>query len=396
MTDRRVQGLLDRLHELRPYAKTAEDIACNVNWLVSEGCHTWFHESGSLGAALGPGDYAEFMSSLASRCPHTALGFSMHAYTVRGLWPVLSESQQAFLRARIEGDGALLGALNDPNLYFIRPSGLDFGSFPLRARSVEDGSGGYRLSGTKKFVSLEPFVSYLPLYALAEEKGGQKRIVILLIDKNRDSVVRAEDWDSIAMGGTFSNSLSFEDAYIPQERVIYEGAGAFSETALLAYWYRLSKASVYLGMARLAMEQAETACRSHKVPHTGRSLGFFPGVQFTLAEMVVLVETSLSQIARLCTLMDGCLQKPADAAARDRETNVCSLVTMQYVLKASESVVNLAMKIAGVSSLSSGHTLSSLYTDVKAGQFHAPQPDIAAELIAKDKLGIVPVRSRWV
>ena len=65
------------------------------------------------------------------------------------------------------------------------------------------------------------------------------------------------------------------------------------------------------------------------------------------------------------------------------------LAAKQHAVDGALRVVNLALKIAGASSLSRNGELERLYRDVRAGAFHPPNADAAHEVIGQAWLGVL-------
>ncbi|HDR3523492.1 acyl-CoA/acyl-ACP dehydrogenase (plasmid) [Bacillus cereus] len=322
--------------------------------------------------------------------PSISLSISMHLYTIWGLQSLLSEDQKKYYFEKVRTENALFSSLNEPGLYFVQPKQVNEKEFPIVAKKIGDS---YIVNGVKNFVSLEPYVRYLPVYALIENHQGPGfGIVVLILDKQTHGIYIEKNWDTISMKSTHSNRVILKDVIVNQDQVVDIGAN-IQKTELLGYLFRLSVSSVYYGVAQTALDYIVEQCKKKKVPHTNTKLAFFPGVQFSLSEIIILLETSYSQIRYLCDLLDQFLQNKHEY--KSEQVNTSSLITKEYVTNTAQQIVNKAMKIEGIGSLFEENPLSILYTDVKAGAFHPPQRDILYELLAKQKLGIIPFRNRW-
>lgn len=220
----------------------------------------------------------------------------------------------------------------------------------------------------------------------------EARVAVLLIRKSADGISIEADWDTISMTESYSNSVRFDNVHVPLADVVLKEKDALLKTNVFAYLFRLSIVSVYYGIAQRAYQFVLDYCKERQVPHTNRTLSFFPGAQFSVAEISMLLEGSRSQIIRYCELLQTYLERKASAD----NINIISLMTKEIVVRNAEEVVNLAMKIVGISSITHKNILSKLYQDVKAGQFHPPQSDVAYEMIAKHELGVLTHRTRWL
>ncbi|MBJ6360579.1 acyl-CoA dehydrogenase family protein [Paenibacillus sp. GCM10012307] len=366
-------------------AQSEKSFSDKINFLLENNAHQY-----TCNTRVKPTDYFELISGLSATCPSTALSFSMHLYTQWGMKHILPNGKLDEVMGTDIDNKKLFGSLNEPGIYFVRENQLIPDHFVIHAKRTKDG---YLVNGVKKFVSLEPFVHFLPVYCYVDNPlGHEARIAILLIRKSAEGICIEEDWDTISMTESYSNSVRFHNVHVPHDDVLLKEKDALQKTNVFAYLYRLSIVSVYYGIAKKAYQFVLDYCKEKQVPHTNRTLSFFPGVQFSVAEISILLEGSRSQIIRYCELLKLFLEgKPSVD-----NINIVSLMAKEIVVKNAEQVVNLAMKIVGISSITNGNVLSKLYQDVKAGQFHPPQYDVAYEMIAKHELGVLTHRTRWL
>jgi len=375
--------LLDQIEVLRGRDQTMQD---HITHLIGAGAHAVPITDSHFNAAR----YCEIAAKLGEVDPALALSFTMHLYTVWGLKHHKNSVLHAAL-SEVRDAGALTGSLNEPGMYFMSPGQLDPQSFPIRARKVD---GGYVVNGTKKFVSLEPFVSFLPVYcALEDYSGDDLGLVCLMLRKSSDGVEVVDDWKSVAMQATASNSVRFTEVFCPDNMAICDEHTPIMSLAVQGYLFRFSVSSVYLGIARGVMQHTISSAKSSRPPGSKLTLARYPGVQFSAAEMIISLDVMEAQMERFAITLDRYLAgDPAAEAAIVRT----SLVAKEVVARETEKIVANAMKIDGIGSLASSNPLSKIYTDAKAAQFHPPQRDVACELLAKEALGVISLKNRWL
>jgi alkylation response protein AidB-like acyl-CoA dehydrogenase len=335
-------------------------------------------------------EYMAVVSELARLDAPSALSISMHLYT---LWGISKRQGLKFsgVLDDIATHGQLMGSLNEPGLYFLTPGQLNIETYPVRARKVD---GGYRVTGLKKFVSLEPFVSFLPVYCMVENYTGEDLgVIALMVRKNADGVSVIEDWNSVAMQDTHSNSIKFENVFCPDELAICNENTPIETLSVQGYLFRFNVCCVYLGISRQALDFAITTASTKRPPNGNNVLAKYPGVQFSVAEMLISMEIMESQMRSFCTELDDFLSKNEDV---DQNINRISLIAKEVIARESESLVSSAMKITGINSLSNDNPLSTIFKDIKAAQFHPPQRDVTYEILAKEKLGVISYKQRWM
>ncbi len=370
------------------------DVLRDANYSTAE-CVEHLIRIGAHAAPINEADfnatsYCEIAATLGAINPSLALSFTMHLYTVWGLYRHQNSVVRPALKAIVQ-QAALTASPNAPGLYFTAPGQLDLNTYPIRARKVE---GGYIVDGIKKFVSLEPFVSFLPVYcALEGYQGDDLGLVCLMLRKSSEGVRVLEDWNTVAMQATASNSVAFEGVFCPDDMVICDERTPIASLALQGYLFRFSVSSVYLGIARHVMQHTIGSASSKRPPGSSLPLSRYPGVQFSTAEIIISLDTMEAQMERFAKVLDGFMSGDPEAADIISRT---SLVAKEVVARESEKIVSAAMKIDGISSLSAANPLSRIYTDAKAAQFHPPQRDVACELLAKEALGVISFKNRWL
>ncbi|MBA4493463.1 acyl-CoA dehydrogenase family protein [Paenactinomyces guangxiensis] len=365
-----------------------------IQKLLDNGVHCFTVLDDKDGGSLDPFDYFRLIESLVEDSPAVALSMSMHLYTVWGLQFLFNEKQKLTYFEKVKNDRALFGSPNEPALYFVTGRNFNEDEYPIIARK----SGNiYFVSGKKRFVSLEPFVKYLPVYCYVKGYNSSKiGLALFIIDKNSEGVSVTKDWNTISMKESYSNTVCFDDVIVKEDQIVFCEGQTIDKADILAYLFRLSVCSVYYGIMLKAINMVTESCKKKKVPHTNSKLSSFPGVQFTLAEMIILQETCYSQIKRFCELLKNYIVTYPDNIGKDSALNTISIITKEYVTKSAEEVVNKAMKIEGIGSIFEDNILSKLYLDIKAGLFHPPQSDVVYEILAKQKLGIFSFRRRWL
>lgn len=377
--------LYDFVEEFARFSmESAPDFSEKVSFLLNIDAHQYTQDNN-----INPLEYFKLISGLSESCPSVALSFAMHLYTQWGLQAIGLEGQWRDIM-QDAASGKLFASLNEPGFYFIKENQLLPEQFSIHATKTDKG---YLISGVKRYVSLEPNVYFLPVYCYVDNPSNEEgRIAVLLIRRNSEGISVKPDWDTISMSESSSNSVFFENVFVPNTDTMFNGKDTLQNTNVFGYLFRLSIVAVYYGIAKRAYQFVKDYCKEKQVPHTQRPLSFFPGVQFSIAEIAILLETSYSQITRYSSLLQDFL---LGTPIKDNINNV-SLITKETIVKNAEQIVNLSMKITGISSISKSNILSKLYQDVKAGAFHPPQADVAYEIIAKHELGVLTHRTRWM
>ncbi|MFD2384732.1 acyl-CoA dehydrogenase family protein [Paenibacillus xanthanilyticus] len=358
-------------------------LSLSVNDLIEQGIHKATLPS-PYGQAYSPSQYKDMLVRIAGHNPSLALSMSMHLLTVWGLSRIQTDFDRGHYFQEVSSRNSLFASPNDPVLYFRKLSDINPDKFPVKMTFVD---GGVLVNGIRPYVSLEPFVQFLPIMSITRNPDTQENeIIFAMVHKSDPGVSVKKDWDTIAMSETHSNTVELKQVFLPTERIISRNAEIPLDMDIFPYLFRIGISSVYFAVAKTALEHVAQAIAPSISEFASRAFG----LRQKLAEMKILLDTSESQLNRYCQLVESYLQgEPAP------DITSVSLITKEYVLTSAERIVELAVDTMGVQAMQPQSLLYKLYRDVKANTFHLPRSDVLKEIIAKQKLGVLTIRSRW-
>lgn len=123
-----------------------------------------------------------------------------------------SEEQKAkYLPELMSGDHVGSLAMSEAG------AGSDVVSMRLRADRVE---GGFRLNGTKFWITNAPYAQTLVVYAKTEPEAGSKGITAFLIEKDFPGFSIGQKIEKVGMRGSPTAELVFQDCFVPHENVM--------------------------------------------------------------------------------------------------------------------------------------------------------------------------------
>ncbi|XID90685.1 acyl-CoA dehydrogenase family protein [Paenibacillaceae bacterium WGS1546] len=356
--------------------------------LAEAGLHAATLPESDGGLSCGFEETSRLLAEIAAGCPSTALCLAMHYYTLAGLSKFRDNGMLVRVFDDIRNNGEYMTSFNQPNVMLQLKREQTQNSTRIAIRKLEDG---YLINGVKPYVSGCERFKYFPIYGNQEDSETKLGITALMVTRE-DAGVRIEKaWQSTAMRGTLSHHVRLDNVFVPRERLIGEEGTGVEDTNELTLWSRLAISSVYQGIAKAAVDYILNAVKHKKDSYSQISLAFMPGVQFTLAELLIQLETASSQLLAFA--------RQADEESRQRnfsdELFQKSLITKYYVTHTANETVYKAMQIEGMNALTRGQTLERLYRDVRAATFHQPGSDLLKELLAKKSLGLITLRNRW-
>lgn len=286
---------------------------------------------------------------LARHCGSTALAIAMHhqvtAFTA-WRWRRNLPGAEATLR-RVAGNETVL----------VSTGGGDFTHPRGRAVMVE---GGYRVSGVKRFASQSPVGTLMSTMFVYDDPERGRRVLNMAVPFG-EGVTIEDDWDSMGMRGTASNSVSVEDVFVPAERVLADRPHGVIDPPLqvIASIAMPIISAVYLGVADSAAAAAIATVRdSAQDPAMQRTIGL-------MTHRLLVAGWAL----------DGALGVLGSDPPPSMTTLAAVMAAKREIALAGIEVCDLAMEIAGGGAFRRGSTIERAYRDVRGAKLHPFTPE---------------------
>ncbi|WP_186302278.1 acyl-CoA dehydrogenase family protein [Bacillus thuringiensis] len=365
------------------YDKTGKFPYENFNKIVEKNMHTINLDEKYGGGNWGMEKTCDFLITIASACPATALCLAMHYYTLGGLKEILSEKLKKTVFTDVWENGEFLGSIGDPNILIFNNQSLS----DLTSINYTKVCGGYIVNGVKKYVSGSPRIRYLPIFCHCNNNYEYSDgVMVLITDIKAPGVVINNTWNYTAMKASHSNEIKYDNVFVPSENLVGREGHGIEDTKELLYWFRLALVSVYQGVALSAYEYILELVKTKKDFPFKRNLAFNPRIQDLIAEIKIKLDVSHSYIKSITQQGDKEKNKYND------EFYLKTLGVKNFVSDTAIEIIHKCMQIEGMASLNNGNLLERLHRDVSASVFHPPQNNALKELLAMKVLGIIPIR----
>lgn len=328
------------------------------------------------GAGLGFLDVTREQARLAAASPATALAVNMHLVwtgVARILLDRGDDSLAYVLREAAAGEIFAFGVSEPGNDLVLFGSRTD-------ARPLDDG--GYEFTGTKIFTSLSPVWTRLGVFGL-DSSGAEPQLVHAFLERGIDGVEILDDWDTVGMRASQSNTTRLHGARARADRVFgHRPVGPSPHPIIFAIFatFLTLVASVYRGIAERGLELGVEAARSRRSLRTGITADQDPITRWKLADSAIAIDALVPQLDTIARDIDGSV---------DRGDQWFRALT-GLKLRATETArfsIDQAVRVAGGSSFRSSHELGRLYRDVLAGGFHPSNEDSVHSTVATALLG---------
>lgn len=311
------------------------------------------------------------MEALGKGCRDQGLLFSMHAHMWSVVMPILAfgtdEQRERYIAPLC--DGRVIGAhgMSEPD------SGSDAFSMRTRADRVEEG---YRLNGTKTFVTNAPIADMYVVFATVDRTKGIWGVTAFLIDKGTTGLSVSEPFKKMGLRTSPMAEIVLEDCIVPEDAVLGEpgqGAAIFNHSMA---WERSCILASQVG----AMDHQLGVCLRYAKERKqfGKPIGDFQLVAARIADMKVRLDTS-----RLL------LYRAAWAMAEDDDAEIASAVAKLYISEAAlESALDAVRTHGGYGYMEEFEVERDL-RDFLGGTMYSGTSDIQRLLVAR-RLGLRP------
>jgi alkylation response protein AidB-like acyl-CoA dehydrogenase len=260
------------------------------------------------GANADPLTCAIALEALGYGCRDGGLVFSLCAHLLACVVPVWQHGSDAQKRRYLGGlcDGTLIGAhaITEPG------SGSDTFAMRLRAEKVSDG---WRLSGSKTFISNGPVADVVVVFAVTDAaKGFHGGVTAFLVERGTAGFSSGQKFAKMGLRTSPVGELVFDNACVPEDAVLGAvggGAGVFG-TAM--DWERSLLVAAHVGTIERLLETLIAYARTRS--QFGQAIGKFQAVAHKIADMKVQLEAARLLVYRTATRLTVTRSISLDAA----------------------------------------------------------------------------------
>jgi isovaleryl-CoA dehydrogenase len=303
------------------------------------------------GAGMGYLAHMIAMEEISRASASVGLSYGAHSnLCVNQIMRNGTDAQRAkYLPLLISGDhiGAL--AMSEPE------AGSDVVSMKLRA--TPDG-GGYRLNGTKMWITNGPDAQTLVVYAKTDPDKKARGITAFLIDRDMPGFSVAQRLDKLGMRGSHTGELVFDHVFVPAENILGQLDGG-----------------VNVLMSGLDYERRQF----------GQSIGEFQLIQGKLADMY----TTYSACRAYCYAVGRTLDARALDSAQGLSKNQRGLRkdaagVILYCAEKATWMAGEAIQILGGNGYINDYPTGRLWRDAKLYEIGAGTSEIRRMLIGRE------------
>lgn len=318
------------------------------------------------GIGLDPLSTALALEAFGYGCRDSGLVFAVCAHLVSCVVPIWKfgndDQRHRYLPGLCKGELIGVHAMTEPG------SGSD--AFAMTTRVEPDGAG-FRINGTKTFISNASEADVVIVFAVTDRtKGFHGGITGFLVDRGTKGFRAGQKFDKMGLRTAPLGELVFEDVYVGPEAVL-AGVGAGSSIFTHAMdWERSCLFASHVGTMERLLEQAVKQARTRV--QFGQPIGKFQGIAHKIADMKVLLEA-----ARLL------VYRAAWALERSRTVALESSIAKLFV---SESLVRSAlsaMQVFGGNGFTTEYEIERAVRDALGSTIYSGTSEMQRNIIAR-------------
>jgi alkylation response protein AidB-like acyl-CoA dehydrogenase len=279
-----------------------------------------------------------------------------------------SEAQKRrWLPAIARGEVLTSACLTEPG------GGTDLGNMATVAARAD---GGYRLTGSKVFISHAAHAGLFFVVASVDREQKHKGVTAFLVDPKATQGITIGAFPMRTLARDNLAEVHFQDAFVPDEAVLGKPGQGFPILGSALDMGRFSVAARCVGQAQRCIDLAVPYALEREA--FGQKIGEFQLIQQKITDMICRTQQARHVVYQLGRMKDAGIAR-------------CSMEASMAKLLASKAAVANAldgMQIFGGYGLSAEYEIGRLLLEAKAMEFGEGTSELHTKLIAEYALGV--------
>ena len=268
-----------------------------------------------------------------------------------------------WLQRVARGEAIAAFALSEPD------AGSDVAAMKMRAHETRDG---YRLEGTKTWISNGGIADFYCVFARTSEEGGTRGISCFLVPADTSRLIVRERLHVMAPHPLAR--LEFDGCAVPRAAMIGVAGDGFKLAMRTLDIFRTSVAAAALGFARRAVSETIAYCKLR--PMSGGVLADMPTVRAAIGEMASIVDASALLTYRAAWLRD----------VMRRVTTAEAAMAKMTATEGAQRVIDQAVQLHGARGVQSGFVVERLYREIRALRIYEGATEVQKLIVGRSAL----------
>jgi len=288
------------------------------------------------------------------------------ALALQGLggYPILRaarpEIREVWIPRLAAGEAVAAFALSEPE------AGSDAAALALRADRDGDG---YRLTGTKIWISNAPEADVYTVFARTTDDAGPRGVTAFAVPRESEGL---SGHPLRLLSPHPIGKLELDGVLVGREQVLGEVDKGFAVAMETLDLFRPSVGAFAVGMAQAALEAAVSYAARREA--FGRPLSEFQAVAHQLAEVATRVQAARLLVHHAAAAYDAGVRPVRQASA----------MAKLFATETAQHAVDVAIQVHGARALEKGHLLEHLYREVRAPRIYEGASEVQREIIARE------------
>jgi butyryl-CoA dehydrogenase len=293
-----------------------------------------------------------------------AFATSWSAHTHLALWPIwrvgTTDQKQRYLKQGLAGNLIGAFALSEPD------TGSNIRELTTKAEKV---AGGYRLRGSKLYISNAPIANFLLVAARTRPELTNDAISLFIVDVP-NSAVSISKLKKEGIRASETGLIQFDDVFVPDEALLGGREGTYPIILDSLTENRVGVSANAVGMARGAFEAALDFAKTRLV--SGKPILRFQAVNHRLADMAAEIDA-----ARCMVLYGACR---VDTNSLDAATAAkVKLIATEMAVRVTEN----AIRVLGGAGIMREYSVGRFHRDALVYIIGDGTSDIQRNIIAR-------------
>ncbi|MFK5957000.1 MAG: acyl-CoA dehydrogenase family protein [Planctomycetota bacterium] len=295
-------------------------------------------------------------------------GLTLAAHVSLGTWPIYAFGSDALKERYLPGlcSGEFMGA------YGLTEPGAGSDSAGTSTSAVLDGDH-YIINGAKCFITNGNHAKSFVITVQTDKSLGAKGIMAMVIDRDQDGFKIEPGEEKLGMRGSDWVNLVFEDCRVPVDAVLGPEGEGFATFMKTLEGGRISIASLSLGIAQGALDQAVAYGKERE--QFGKPLVKHQAVAFKLADMETEITAARHLVYHAARLKDA-----------DRPYGSAAAIAKYFASEVAMRCTYEAIQIFGGNGYSREYPVERMYRDAKLCTIGEGTSEVQQIIISRDVL----------
>ena len=238
------------------------------------------------------------------------------------------------------------------------------------ATVAEPDGEGYRITGTKVYISNAPDADVATVFARTTADAGARGVTAFAVSIESEGV----SGEAIEMVSPHPlGRWDLDGVYVTRDQVLGEVDDGFRVAMQTLDLFRPSVGAFALGMAEAALQIAVEHATTREA--FGTTISEFQGVTHQLADVRVGIAAAEHLIYAAAAAYD--------AGDRESLTGLAAMAKL-FATELAQRAVDVAIQVLGARGLEADSTLAHLYTEVRAPRIYEGTSEIQRNIIARE------------